>query len=123
MKRVWKLHCYDFKLHTASNLSKTAFRGTPFNCVDSFTDTLHMCNLLYVNYISVSFFFFNYHLNFRIASKKDIYNYVKSLLKYSAFFQLHTCTRPDFLHMFQVKEPITAEGIQLTDNKNTAVFH
>lgn len=54
--RVWKLHCYDFKSHIAINLSKTALRGTPFDCVDSFTGLLHMCNLLYVTYISIQFF-------------------------------------------------------------------
>lgn len=45
--RVRKHHCYDFKFHISINLSKSAFRGTPFNYVNSFI--LNMCNLLYVN--------------------------------------------------------------------------
>ena len=51
----------------------------------------------------------NYHLwNFAVMSKKDIHNYLISLLKYSFLFQLPISERLDFLHINQVEILVTA---------------
>ena len=51
----------------------------------------------------------NYHLwNFAVMSKKDIHNYLISLLKYSFLFQLPIYERLDFLHINQVEILVTA---------------
>jgi hypothetical protein len=55
----------------------------------------------------------NYHLlSFGEILNISIHNYLKRLLKYTSFFQLHIRLWMDFLNICQPKLCITPDGIQ-----------
>lgn len=42
-------------------------------------------------------------VSFGVVAQKNVFSYLKILLKYSSFFQLHICMRSNFLHIFSPK--------------------